>query len=150
MTPLHRLDAFLLAQVFQPAVDAAQRPPSWWGRQSAALFGVSLLVLGAVAGWHWLLVVSLLAAPVMVLAASSSAFYAAMGAGTAVRLGLVVVVVGLWTLFAIVLPAWGAVEWLRVLSDVAQLAFFYFAACRPPAPPKRRTAPSRALPSGAA
>lgn len=150
MSPLHRLDAILLRHVFQPVVDASQRQPAWWARQAVALTGVCLLLTGALYGWHWLLAVAALWIPAVLLLTRAPAALAVLGGFRYLRWGMLAFTVTLWVGFGFVLPEFGGSQWLRLLFDASQLSFLYFAACRPPAPPRRRTAPSRALPSGAA
>jgi lysylphosphatidylglycerol synthetase-like protein (DUF2156 family) len=149
MNPFLRLDAFLLARVFQPVVNLSQRQPMWWVQQSSVLAFLLLVMSGVLRGWAWPLAVTLLVfVPLALLVSLSPLLMAMFGAWSMYRMLLTwvwLLVTALWAVAWLIVASRGlagADDGLLLpdrLSSAAQLAMAFFAACRPPAPPKRRT-----------
>lgn len=137
------IDAFLINRVFQPVVDASQRTPVWWVRQTGVLFLIITAMSGALVEWHWSVVLVLLIMPVGLFVATSSPAMLAMVGDVPVyrKINIVVTAVGVGSRVAIVMFL-DAVFDTRVALSIAclvvWLALVCFAACRPPAPPRRR------------
>lgn len=146
MSPLRRIDGFLLARVFQPVVDLSLRQPVWWARQCAVAYVVLQLVSGLLWGWGWTLVLALLVFPVFAwLVTATPARSAAFGADWRFRgfvLCLVLVQMALLVLVLVLAGSVGGLQVLGCLSGFAFTAMVYFCACSPPRPrvPRARLA----------
>lgn len=142
MSPLRRIDGFLLARVFQPVVDLSQRQPVWWARQCAVAHVVLQLVSGLLWGWGWVLVLALLLFPVFAwLVTATPARAAAFGADWRFRGFVLCLQLVQMALLALVLVLVGSLQSREVLGFVVLCVFtalVYFCACRPPRPPVPR------------
>ena len=129
MNLFRRIDALLLARVFQPVVDLSQRQPIWWVQQSAV--------------------------PAALLLSRSAVLVAWIGSCDLWRMIALWLTL---TTFAMLLTVWWAssalgqpftLPVLDNLASVVQVALLFFAACRPPKPRVPRTAPDRLSLGGA-
>ena len=136
---IRRLDAFLIAQAFQPLVDLSQRQPAWCARQ-CALLGAVCAVL-----WPHFTDASLLSAAVvlvgfLVLSATSllPGAAAAVGAVTWIRILFLLAVVLDFALLLLIALAVLTADTTRfafsMALDLAWCGYYYFAACHPPRP----------------
>lgn len=131
---IRRLDAFLVARVFQPVVDAVQRQPAWMARQCALLGALVVALRHHFVGASLVatvvsLVCLLLAAAITQLPAS----VASIGALRWVRCVLMLFLV--FDAVALALyPDASARLASASLLDLAWFGFYYFAACHPPRP----------------
>jgi len=140
---LDKLDKFLIDNVFQPVVDFSQRKPRWWTLQMGILQTILVALSGALFGWEWQVFLMLFGWPLHTLFVSiSDEACSAHGSATGFRfvvLALFLVLGCFGTCLSIFV---GSMTPERVLAQAAcfvMLAFTYFAACRPPKPPVRRT-----------
>lgn len=152
MKLFRRIDAFLIAQVFQPVVNLSQRQPIWWAQQSAILMAVLLVMCGVLDGWSWSIVLSVcIAVPASLLVSRSPVLVAWIGAWQFWR------IMSTWMTAvsaAMLLAVWWVVSSLGEpfplpvldnLAGLAQLSMMFFAACKPPPPRAPRTAPRFSL-----
>jgi hypothetical protein len=152
MNLFRRIDAFLIARLFQPIVNVSQRQPIWWAQQSAILMAVLLVMCGVLEGWAWPLVLAVcITVPAALLVSRSPVLLAWLGSWQFWR------VMSTWMTvvsFALLLLVWWAVSTLGEpfplpvldnLSGLAQLSLMFFAACKPPPPRAPRTAPRLSL-----
>lgn len=143
---INRADRAVIERVFQPVVDRLQVKPRVLGRQCAIGFSLcSVLRVGLFVDLPWMwgdwlfVVVLAVTAAVMVLSTSHDATFA--GASN--------LFVRWWFLFfflvsvvsLVVLPS--SLNLCRLIMDSLLLAFFFFGACRPPKPTKRKTETAR-------
>ena len=132
---IRRLDAFLIAQTFQPLVDLTQRQPAWCARQCALLGAVC-----AVLRPHFTDASLLSAAVVLVLSAISliPGAAAAVGSVTWIRILFLLAVVFDFALLLLIALAVLSADTIRfafsMALDLAWGGYYYFAACRPPRP----------------
>lgn len=154
INPITALDAALLAHVYQPLIDATQKTPRWWARQAGIMFAVAGLMRlavkdGPVIGdWSGMLAVLaiLVLSTAFVAATASDALMALIVGGDWVQgvYRMIVMMLNLMRLLSYILAAYigtfnfSAEQAFYMLSDACWLSFLYFAACRPPRPPKRR------------
>lgn len=139
---LQKLDKLLIDRVFQAVVDLSHRQPIWLTRQ-AGLATIALTVVGgALFGWHWSVVLTLLIFPLLVWSVTSSpAATASFGGDYLFRVSVLVLnlaqfaVIGL----AALIKGFGSRDAYVCAVDIAFLAFCYFAACRPPKPRAPKT-----------
>lgn len=139
---LRRLDAGLIAVPHQWLVDKTQRERAWWMRQCVLFLICARVIRVAIEGeWNgytavWLLVFLLICGFLVLIShheALIEVWTRPLMRGIAVSLTL-----PFWMLFLVViLVGRTGVNPLVVVGDVAYLSFFYFGACKRPAPPKR-------------
>lgn len=152
MKLFRRIDAFLIARVFQPVVDLSQRQPIWWAQQSAILMAVLVVMSGVLNGWGWAITLTtFVAVPASLLVSRSPVLVAWIGAWQIWR------IMSTWMTavsLALLLAVWWAVSSLGEpfplsvldkLPGLAQLSMMFFAACKPPPPRAPRTAPRFSL-----
>jgi hypothetical protein len=139
MKPHARIDAFVLG-VYQVVVDWSGRKPGWWVEHAVLLWAVSVVLRIVLEQFNPLSAVSLAATVGMVYVylrvarsdAARAAFFGHMG----VRLfTLCFAVAGL----GLRLSGETVAATLGLMSDLGFLSTYYFGACKPPAPPRRRT-----------
>ena len=124
--------------LFQWIVDATQREPHWWGRQCSILNATCILLWASMVetwgAWRCVLIaVCLISIGLMWTTSRSAAWFARVDFGPYCRRVM-------WVTSILLFPVMDltATSLSSFLSNAATAAFFSFAACRPPAPPKRR------------
>ena len=151
-----RIDTFLLNRVYQPIVDRAQKTPLWCARQAAWTLLLATLLKylfqtePVVSDWvDALSVFANIFVCSFALLVTSSDFNINNIRTDSWRLWGFVATVMFWPgyLFAMAMgefsltPVRAAIN----LGNLAWLSLVYFAACNPPAPPKRKTSPKLTL-----
>jgi hypothetical protein len=150
---LRFLDDWVVNQIFQRLVDWAQKQPRWFGEQCAWAY-IAFVLMRAVYAvstgdpeWlDWFVVGSgLLLGGVLIYASRSSWLFALLShSGVGWR--------SWWLFWAILDLSWlisgmlTTTHLIRTSTDVALMACYYFAACKPPKPkePKRKPVLSHA------
>lgn len=138
---LARLDAFLLARVFQVVVNLSGREPIWLARQCAALYTLLCVMQCVLDSWTWWRVLGLLVlVPMLAFSFSSPGFLVALGADARFRrFMLVLFLVSVLQLsLSMVFSGVDAVLLCSMASAAAYIAFLYFPACNQPPPPRPR------------
>jgi hypothetical protein len=142
-----RADEALVRHVFQPIVDVSQKRPLWWFRKLLGVVCLSAMFDVALRGLDSLLtpagVINLVACTVSVaglsLIATSDLFVAIVGEMVSLRLSLTgFLVVPLAANILLGLPT-SAAQAAGYTQSAAIIAMLYFAACRPPKPPLRKS-----------
>lgn len=135
---LQRLEAAVIAVPYQWIVDKTQLDKSWWMRQCVLLTVVVRVITHAMDsawdGWAAVRLLGFLLVAGWMMAVTLSD--PAIEAWTAPWLR--------WLVFSFTVPFWPLIfvvpsaNPLLVVGDLAYLSYYYFGACKPPAPPKRR------------
>lgn len=148
-----KLDNFLIERVFQPVVDFSQRKPRWWALQMGILMTILSGLSAFLFGWHWTVFAMLLAWPALtVVVCISDETCSNYGAVRGNRWFTLLSFAVLCPLGITVLLVYGHAKPSNFFAGLvmsANVAFNYFAACRPPTPPRRRTSTNLST-SGAA
>jgi hypothetical protein len=143
---LGSLDAALLAVPFQWLVDFSQRRREWWVEQCAyalLVFGIVRWVMRDHNGWAtFVLIINVCLSALFVAHARIPVLLSYLqAAGRTFRIILLVsemFLLGLAILGVFINPETSARFLLNVLSDFTFISIYYFAACEPPAPPRKR------------
>lgn len=136
-----KLDAWLL-RLHQWIVDISQRKPQWWGQQCAIAMGM-LCALRFVLDEHPNLIKTVGTGALLLISggfwlqALSSAWFAGFrNVGVWGRIFIIGLAAG--CVLGVLSNELSSAGLAAVGSSVATLSFYYFAACEPPAPPRRR------------
>ena len=130
----------MMFNLFQWIVDASQRQPQWWCQQCVKVEFVCLLLMATLRAEPWdafscvTFALNLLSVAVLWWVSASLPVLSGLSASwvTGIRRGQ-------WLLsLACVLLVRDAAAAAGAVAGLAVSSFFSFAACRPPAPPKRR------------
>lgn len=141
MSLIERVDLWLLERPYQWLVDASQRKPAWWVEQCAyafLVFGAAdvMMVSKGAAWWRYLMVFLIFIGALSIWLEAKIPSMMARSA-TAMR----------WRRFLLVLVSINTplivlreALWLPGFAfGLALISSYYFAACKPPRPPERKT-----------
>lgn len=130
---IEKIDQWLIDHT-QNVVDLTGLKPAWWIRWSGIVMVLAAIIRLA---FHDMSVLGVIATTLMgsciVLGSASDAYIAAMGSFPFVRYYLVVATVVTWCLSTLMKQF--SVGML--VTDMAWLCAYYFAACKPPRPRKK-------------
>jgi hypothetical protein len=146
---IERIDAWLIARVYQPMVDLFEKKPQWWVEQCSMA-----LLLSAVMVSMWRdsgsmqyvrLATDVLCAALFVAYARMPVLFEWLAKADFTRRFLLILDLPLMVLILIPTKDYSyAINVADISNSIAFLSVYYFAACRPPKPrePKRRLVPS--------